>query len=194
VRKRIFCAVLPLLLFMPPAVGNAEEATSSKSDAKAPEEQDFPAFDAEKIAEMLEQAQSDPNAVQYKWNWERYEQLEIPDTVKRDIRRRRYPRLSASETDSFRARVGSCWSPPVGATNAAELAVTIRLRLFPDGSFAGAEPLRDNKGTLSREQQAAFDAALRAVQRCAPYRLPVAKYATWREIEMSFEPSHMLGR
>ena len=38
----------------------------------------------------------------------------------------------------------------------------------------------------------AAERALRAVQSCAPYRLPADRYEVWREIEFRFNPSRIL--
>lgn len=101
--------------------------------------------------------------------------------------------LSISELDALRQQISACWSPPVGATNAADLVVTLMIWLNPDGSLARAPQVKGGAFALSSYQRAAQDAALRAVRRCAPYRLPVNKYASWREIELRFDPSRMFG-
>ena len=41
--------------------------------------------------------------------------------------------------------------------------------------------------------QVAAESALRAVQRCAPFNLPVEKYDSWKEIIMTFDPREMFG-
>lgn len=101
--------------------------------------------------------------------------------------------LSISEIDALRAQISACWSPPVGATNAADLVVWMKIWLNPDGSLARPPEVTRGGFALSSYQRAAQDAALRAVRRCAPFRMPVAKYSSWREIEVRFDPSQMFG-
>ena len=102
--------------------------------------------------------------------------------------------LTISELDFMRQQISACWSPPVGATNAADLRVTMMIWLNQDGSLSRAPQIKGGNFVVSSFQQAAQEAALRAVRRCAPYRLPVEKYASWREIELNFDPSQMFGR
>lgn len=102
--------------------------------------------------------------------------------------------LTISELDFMRQQISACWSPPVGATNAADLVVTMNIWLNRDGSLSRPPQVKGSNFVLSSYQQAAQEAALRAVRRCAPYRLPVEKYSSWREIELRFDPSQMLGR
>lgn len=185
-RKTARCIMFALLF--QPSLAYAKDADGNLGEIAQTQHRSVQNFDPGKTVEMLDQA------AQPMPRWEEYEQQDIPDKVKNDIRLGRYPSLSVSEINAFRDQVSSCWAPPVGATNAAELAATFKLRLFPDGSFAGAAPVRDGNSAAARAQQTAFNAALRAVRRCAPYRLPVEKYATWREIEMNFDPSQMLDR
>lgn len=105
--------------------------------------------------------------------------------------------LAISEIDAFRAQVEKCWSIPAGARDAQNLRVTLRLFMTQDGNLLrppevldGARMNRAGEETF----RAAAESAVRAVQRCAPYRmLPVQKYDTWREIELTFDPSKVLG-
>ncbi len=105
--------------------------------------------------------------------------------------------LAISEIDAFRAQVERCWSIPAGARDAQNLRVTLRLFMTQDGNLLrppevvdGARMNRAGEETF----RAAAESAVRAVQRCAPYRmLPVQKYDTWREIELTFDPSKVLG-
>lgn len=105
--------------------------------------------------------------------------------------------LAISAIDAFRAQVEKCWSIPAGARDAQNLRVTLRLFMTQDGNLLrppevldGARMNRAGEETF----RAAAESAVRAVQRCAPYRmLPVQKYDTWREIELTFDPSKVLG-
>jgi outer membrane biosynthesis protein TonB len=99
--------------------------------------------------------------------------------------------LSESEIDALRRQIQACWAVPVGAADAKELTVTIRLMLKQDGSLA-AEPTLMNRGSGSFFQVYA-ESALRAIRRCQPYRLPIAKYEVWKDVEVSFRPTDMFG-
>ncbi|MDA1133214.1 MAG: cell envelope integrity protein TolA, partial [Proteobacteria bacterium] len=103
--------------------------------------------------------------------------------------------LSLSETDAFRAKVESCWSIPAGAREAADLVVTLRIFLNPDGSLAGRPEIVDGE-RMNRPGgeffRTAAESAIRAVLRCAPYEmLPAAKYDSWRDIRLTFDPREL---
>jgi len=100
-------------------------------------------------------------------------------------------RMSVSELDALRAQISPCWSPPVGVQGAADLAVQLGLALNVDGTLMRPPEILTSGSGLAF--LAAADAARRAVLRCQPYELPVEKYDAWREIELNFDPSLMLG-
>lgn len=99
------------------------------------------------------------------------------------------PRLTQSEIDALRAQIQACWNPPVGAENAQELVVRLRIQFRQDGSLS-AEPILLNRGS-SPYFQVAAESAMRAVRRCAPYMLPAAKYEVWKDVEVTFDPRDM---
>jgi colicin import membrane protein len=91
--------------------------------------------------------------------------------------------------------VSPCWSPPSFAANAKDLSVLINVDLNQDGTLA-ADP-QVIKYAASASGAAAASAAMRAIKRCvtaeAPLKLPPNLYASWREIEINFDPSQMAG-
>jgi colicin import membrane protein len=97
--------------------------------------------------------------------------------------------LSQNEIDALRAQIQACWSPPAGALEAKELVVKVRLQLRQDGSLS-ADPTLLNRGSHPVFQIAA-ESALRAIRRCQPYKLPIAKYEVWRDVEVTFDPREM---
>ncbi|MGA8155092.1 MAG: hypothetical protein WB822_02545 [Rhodoplanes sp.] len=97
--------------------------------------------------------------------------------------------LSQSEIDALRAQIQACWNPPAGVVDAKELIVRIRLQLREDGSLS-ANPTLLNHGSHPIFQIAA-ESAMRAIKRCQPYTLPIAKYAVWRDVEVTFDPRDM---
>jgi colicin import membrane protein len=100
-------------------------------------------------------------------------------------------RLSQSDIDALRAQIQACWNPPVGAENAQELIVRLRIQFRPDGTLS-AEPELMNRGGSSYFRVAA-ESAMRAVRRCQPYTMPSAKYDIWKDVEVTFDPRDMFG-
>jgi colicin import membrane protein len=97
--------------------------------------------------------------------------------------------LSQNEIDALRAQIQACWNPPVGLAEAKDLTVLVRLMLNPDGTLSG-EPVLLNRVSNPLFQVAA-ESAVRAIQRCQPYKLPIAKYAVWKDVEIVFDPRDM---
>ena len=102
--------------------------------------------------------------------------------------------LTLSEVDALRAQVERCWIVQAGARYAEDLVVTIRVYLNPDGSLR-REPQIVDEDRLAVDPffRAAAESAVRAVLKCEPFKMPVAKYHRWREIELKFDPRKMLG-
>ncbi len=103
--------------------------------------------------------------------------------------------LSLSEKDAVRNQFYACWSPPVGAKNAQDLAVNIRIKLARSGHVEEAlvDPKHKSRYGSDSFFRTAVDAATRAVWKCSPLKnLPADKYGSWSEIEINFDPSEML--
>ena len=104
--------------------------------------------------------------------------------------------VTLSEIDALRAQVERCWNFPAGAANPEDLVVTVKISLNPDGTLASAPEVaqRDRARVITDQYfRVAAEAAVRAVRRCEPYKLPVEKYSNWREIELRFDPRELLG-
>jgi hypothetical protein len=102
-------------------------------------------------------------------------------------------RLTMNEVDAFRAQMRRCWSPPAGAKQAENLVVRVRLSLTPAGAIS-AGPVVVNRRLLGDPFfRAAAESVLRAIRRCQPFSMPTEKYASWRNIELTFDPRRMLG-
>jgi len=104
--------------------------------------------------------------------------------------RGKHLKMSINEIDAFRRRVSRCWNPPVGGLGAEELSVKLRIKLNKDGTLKG-QPRVLNRGSSSFHRAAA-DSAARAVWQCQPYNLPAAKYGTWQDMILNFNPRDML--
>jgi outer membrane biosynthesis protein TonB len=99
-------------------------------------------------------------------------------------------RLSQSELDALRARLMSLWNPPVGIQNPEEYIIRIRIQLDRNGRLtAPPQVITSGKGKLF---QSARDSAVRAVFRGQPFdMLKPEHYATWKDIEVTFDPRDM---
>lgn len=103
--------------------------------------------------------------------------------------------MTQSEKDGFRDAVQSCWNLGTVSTEALETRVVVGFamdrngRPDPDSFRVVGDPEPD----AARQQ--AFEAARRAVMRCAGsgYILPSDKYNEWDDVEMTFTPSGVEG-
>ncbi len=100
--------------------------------------------------------------------------------------------ISATELDWLRQQIGRCWNIPAGVREAHNLIVRVQIQMDPSGNVLG-QPV-----VLNNSSHPAFGAAARssvaAVMGCQPYdRLPVEKYASWKNIIINFDPSKMLA-
>jgi hypothetical protein len=71
----------------------------------------------------------------------------------------------------------------------------VRLRLKPDGSIAAPPEVLSNSGITTTNQpyvSQMSEAAVRAIRRCAPYKLPAELYTGgWEDLVFNFRPSAM---
>ena len=100
-------------------------------------------------------------------------------------------RMSQSELDALRGQVAQCWNPPVGAVGAEDLKVRVRFNLSQNGQVSSSPEVLNSSGNPAFG--AATSSAVRAIMRCQPYSLPIAKYEAWREVIINFDPREMLG-
>lgn len=100
--------------------------------------------------------------------------------------------LSQSEIDALRRRLAECWNPPVGASNAPNLKVVMRVLFKQDGSVANQPVLV--AGTASPFGPAMAESAKRAILTCQPFKmLRPENYELWKDIEITFDPKEMFG-
>ncbi|MDJ1158241.1 cell envelope biogenesis protein TolA [Chelatococcus sp. SYSU_G07232] len=107
------------------------------------------------------------------------------------------PKLSLSQRDALgnllKEQLASCWSPPMGAANA-NAKPQVRMKLNQDGSLMAEPVVANSSGDPAFRTLA--DSALRAVRRCAPFRIPpqyMPYYADWRDWNVTFDPKEFLG-
>jgi hypothetical protein len=93
--------------------------------------------------------------------------------------------LSAEEFNKLIGHIRSCWAPPV-STIVSGAPVVLRMEFDRSGAMIG-DPIVTS--APSDEGSAAMvESAKLAVKRCQPFPLPAAKYKTWRELEITFDP------
>ena len=104
------------------------------------------------------------------------------------------PPLTRGERDALRVAVSSCWNVGSLSTDALATTVVVAVDMAENATPVNStiRMLSFSGGTEAGARQA-FEAARRAIIRCGArgYNLPRDKYAQWREIEMTFDPSGM---
>lgn len=103
--------------------------------------------------------------------------------------------LTLSELDAIRSQISRCWNVPVGAKDAENLIVEIKVHVNPDGTIRKARILNAERMQRDPFFRTAAESAYRAVinPRCSPLRLPPGKYEQWKTFTLSFNPKEMLG-
>jgi colicin import membrane protein len=98
--------------------------------------------------------------------------------------------LTQSEIDALKARLYALWNPPVGAQDAGNVQIEIRIRFRRDGTLAtGPQVLTSGGGPVFNAMR---DSAVRAVLVGQPYTmLRPEHYETWKEIDFLFDSSKM---
>jgi len=100
--------------------------------------------------------------------------------------------LTSSELDALRNRLAACWDPPKALRAAPSVIVSVEVKFAKDGSLA--EPPKVLNSNPDPRFAAAAKSAVAALTKCAPFSfLPAAKYATWQEIVIDFDPHEMFG-
>lgn len=103
-------------------------------------------------------------------------------------------KLNPSQRDALmgilREQIQRCYMAPISASNGNATPPLLDIRLNQDGSLA-REPTVMRAGASSVDRAVA-DAALRAVRRCAPYRVPaqyMQYYSDWKTLNVQFDLS-----
>ena len=90
-------------------------------------------------------------------------------------------------------QMASCWSIEPGARDARNLIVEVRVFLNPDGSVLRTEIVDVARMNSDSFFRSAAENAQRSVLRCSPFSLPADKFEIWRELNLKFDPSGLLG-
>ena len=101
-------------------------------------------------------------------------------------------RLSQSEIDALRQRLMALWNPPVGAQDADQFQVTIRIRFKRDGTLEmGPQVMTSGSGARFN---AIRDSAVRAVLIGQPFTmLRPEHYDIWKEMDFTFDTKEMFN-
>ena len=142
-----------------------------------------PKFDADKIAALLDKRDPQRNAATG---------AELNATPSLGAASGNAARLSQSEIDALRARLMSLWNPPVGAQDADQFQVTIRIRFKRDGTLdIGPQVMTSGSGARFN---AIRDSAVRAVLIGQPFTmLRPDHYDIWKEIDFTFDTKEMFS-
>ncbi|SDD18917.1 Cell division and transport-associated protein TolA [Sphingomonas sp. YR710] len=93
------------------------------------------------------------------------------------------------------SQVKPCYTVPEGGSDTQIIVSRVHLRLKPDGSIGIIPEVVGNSGITPTNQpyvRQMNEAAVRAIQRCAPYKLPAELYSGgWENIIFTFRPSTM---
>lgn len=105
--------------------------------------------------------------------------------------------LTEAERRGVAGQVRRCWNLGSASSEALHTVVTagFTMDVFGRPDPASIRPVRSEGGSEA-SADIAFQLARRAILRCAGegYDLPVAKYAQWREVQLTFDPERMRMR
>ncbi len=112
--------------------------------------------------------------------------------------------LTISEKDALKAAIEDCWNPPVGARDAEDLVVELRVHFNSDGTVRDVDIMDFLSYSSDNFYRAAAESARRAVHQCENrarfdgsyrqgYDLPADEYDSWRSVILEFNPRNFLG-
>jgi hypothetical protein len=104
------------------------------------------------------------------------------------------PPITSGEREALIVAVKGCWNVGALSTDALRTIVTVGVTMSEDGKpDAGSVRMVSFEGGDETAARQAFEAGRRAILRCGRdgFPLPPEKYAQWREIEITFDPSTM---
>jgi hypothetical protein len=95
---------------------------------------------------------------------------------------------------TIQTQMRRCWRLEPGARDAEDLVVAIQVSLNQDGSVRRAAIVDEARVRSDPYFRSAAENALRAIHKCSPFEgLPLQKYALWRDMKLTFNPSEMFG-
>ncbi|MFZ5691089.1 MAG: hypothetical protein ACOY5F_07510 [Pseudomonadota bacterium] len=100
-------------------------------------------------------------------------------------------KLTSEEIAALRAQIQKCWKLPVGIPGIMGLEVILRVSFGPKGQLAGEPVLL--QAPASERGPLLVGIAMTALKGCYPYKLPPAKYADWKTLDLKFNATGMTG-
>lgn len=102
-------------------------------------------------------------------------------------------RITISEMDALRKQLEGCWNVPIGARDADNLIVDVRISVNQDKTVRDVKIIDSARYKSDSFFRAAADSAVRAVlsDQCNPLILPNDKYNQWKIITFRFNPKEM---
>jgi hypothetical protein len=101
--------------------------------------------------------------------------------------------LTAAELDQARQQLAGCWYLNPQKTPAPIPTVEIKVELLPDGTVSSAQVENPDRMQTDPAFRDAAEAALRAVRKCSPLKLPPDKYLAWKSTIFRFSASGVVG-
>nr|WP_303626461.1 energy transducer TonB [Roseovarius sp. M141] len=104
------------------------------------------------------------------------------------------PPLTSGEKDGMRIAVQNCWNVGSLSSDALATTVTVAFEMTEDAKpIDSTIRMIESTGGTSGAAKQAYEAARRAIIRCGArgFALPVEKYASWRNVELVFNPENM---
>jgi hypothetical protein len=114
-----------------------------------------------------------------------------PDTPQGGLPGEGKSKLTPEEIASLRAQIQKCWKLPVGIPGIVGLEVVLRVPFGPKGQLSGEPVLL--QAPASERGPLLVGIAMNALKGCYPYKLPPAKYADWKTLDLKFNATGMLG-
>jgi hypothetical protein len=100
-------------------------------------------------------------------------------------------KLTPEEIAALRAQIQKCWKLPIGIPGIMGLEVILRVPFGPKGQLAGEPVLL--QAPASERGPLLVGIAMNALKDCHPYKLPAAKYADWKALDLKFTATGMSG-
>ncbi len=102
--------------------------------------------------------------------------------------------LTTAEKDLIIAQIEKCWSPPIGAKDAKNLVITLKVQLATDGTAQSVQIVDQGRYNSDGFFRAAADSAVRAIRNpnCVPLKVPPDKFDQWKNMTLNFDPRDLL--
>jgi hypothetical protein len=92
----------------------------------------------------------------------------------------------APVSEALKTQISRCWKVPAVLADVKGVDAIVRVKLNQDGTLA-TEPTLLNSSN-SEQFQAAAENALAAIRQCQPFKLPMAQYDRWKNVQLVFDP------